>query len=329
MGFPNWEEFKTDSVRRRQRLQRWNDFGSETIGRLVVDPLDRDEFTARLRRVECGPLGIMRLRSTAASASGGTAGVSGWSSPERDALLVLLHESGSSRFSQNHDHSFISTGDIVIRDLTKPWVHTSRGHLDLLMVKVPFSSLAGKVEDPQQLLEATFPASNPAVAMCCNLIRGAHQTLQSEDYAEMAPTLSGLIVDGLALLYASNTKVAAWRAACKTREAVRRAAINYMMRHLENSELTIAGVAEQLDVSQRHLQRAFLDISETPRRFLLKRRLDHAANLICASSRQSQVGRVTEAAFASGFNDVSHFSRSFLARYGVAPSKYRGTPPVH
>ena len=57
---------------------------------------------------------------------------------------------------------------------------------------------------------------------------------------------------------------------------------------------------------------------ESPGKWLLGRRLDHAARLL----RNSQMN-VTEVAFESGFEDVSHFSRVFKERFGAPPMAYR------
>jgi len=57
---------------------------------------------------------------------------------------------------------------------------------------------------------------------------------------------------------------------------------------------------------------------ESPGKWLVQRRLDHAARLL----RNSPMN-VTEIAFESGFEDVSHFSRVFKQRFGVPPLAYR------
>lgn len=58
----------------------------------------------------------------------------------------------------------------------------------------------------------------------------------------------------------------------------------------------------------------------TPGRWLLDRRLKHAQLLITTSSKT-----VSEIAFESGFENVSHFSRAFKQRFGVSPANYRQT----
>jgi AraC family transcriptional regulator, exoenzyme S synthesis regulatory protein ExsA len=60
---------------------------------------------------------------------------------------------------------------------------------------------------------------------------------------------------------------------------------------------------------------------ESPGKWLLQKRLDYSAALL----RNSKMN-VTEIAFESGFEDVSHFSRVFKERFHVPPMTYRESP---
>jgi AraC-like DNA-binding protein len=57
---------------------------------------------------------------------------------------------------------------------------------------------------------------------------------------------------------------------------------------------------------------------EAPGKWLLRKRLDYSAALLRSSKRN-----VTEIAFESGFEDVSHFSRVFKEQFEVPPMSYR------
>jgi AraC family transcriptional regulator, exoenzyme S synthesis regulatory protein ExsA len=57
---------------------------------------------------------------------------------------------------------------------------------------------------------------------------------------------------------------------------------------------------------------------ESPGKWLLRRRLEHAATLL----RNSKL-TVTEVAYDCAFEDSSHFSRVFKERYGMPPVAYR------
>jgi AraC-like DNA-binding protein len=70
---------------------------------------------------------------------------------------------------------------------------------------------------------------------------------------------------------------------------------------------------------KRDFQNHFQD---TPGKWLLRKRIEYAAALL----RTSKLN-VTEIAFESGFEDVSHFSRVFKDRFDVPPLAYRQASP--
>ena len=70
-----------------------------------------------------------------------------------------------------------------------------------------------------------------------------------------------------------------------------------------------------LSTFKREFQQVF---SETPGKWITRRRVEHAANIL-ANTDQS----VSEVAFESGFEDLSHFSRVFKQVTGKSPSEYK------
>lgn len=58
--------------------------------------------------------------------------------------------------------------------------------------------------------------------------------------------------------------------------------------------------------------------NESPGKWLVQKRVEYASALL----RNSKMN-VTEIAFESGFEDVSHFSRTFKERFGTSPVAYR------
>ena len=64
------------------------------------------------------------------------------------------------------------------------------------------------------------------------------------------------------------------------------------------------------------------NFQEPPGKWLLRKRLEYSSALLRGSKMN-----VTEIAFESGFEDVSHFSRVFKQRFGVPPMSYRQTAP--
>lgn len=85
-----------------------------------------------------------------------------------------------------------------------------------------------------------------------------------------------------------------------------------------DQEHTISAFAREAGMSVFQFTRVFAAlIGAPPHRYLNDARLRAAASML-ADGRS-----VTDACFACGYNNLSHFSRAFTRRYGVSPSRYR------
>jgi len=95
-------------------------------------------------------------------------------------------------------------------------------------------------------------------------------------------------------------------------------AINYMEANYRE-EVHLDEVASAAGMSARQLQRLFqLATGDTPLAHLRNLRLMRAAEAL-----RDPDNRVTEVAFASGFNDSNYFSRQFRTFFGMSPRQYR------
>lgn len=94
----------------------------------------------------------------------------------------------------------------------------------------------------------------------------------------------------------------------------------YIDEHLAEP-LTLEAIAEHAKIGVRHLNRIFHEIERnTPHRYLLKQRLNHARGLILKNPHAP----VKTIAFESGFTtNTSYFSRQFKRHYRALPTAFR------
>ncbi len=96
----------------------------------------------------------------------------------------------------------------------------------------------------------------------------------------------------------------------------------YILKNLEDGTLSVETTARANALSERQIQRLFALSGATFSEFVLEQRLLSARHRL-----QSAVGRqrkVSDIAFAAGFNDLSYFNRTFRKRFGLTPSELLG-----
>jgi transcriptional regulator GlxA family with amidase domain len=101
-----------------------------------------------------------------------------------------------------------------------------------------------------------------------------------------------------------------------SRNPVLVATVTLMNRNIEHP-LSMEELAAAAGYSRRHLERLFRDaVGKSPGDFYRGLRLDRGRSLLSTTDLT-----LVEVSLACGFSTVSHFSKSFRARFGTAPTK--------
>ena len=90
-------------------------------------------------------------------------------------------------------------------------------------------------------------------------------------------------------------------------------------REFATQDLDVAAAGAALGLSRTRMIHVFRDVTgTTPHRYLVQRRIAHAARLLGSGDAP-----VTEVCFASGFGSLARFQASFKRAWGMPPSRYR------
>jgi AraC-like DNA-binding protein len=103
------------------------------------------------------------------------------------------------------------------------------------------------------------------------------------------------------------------------RQQLAKSVIQYIAAHAADPELTPTKTARHFRISVRYVHRLLEESGETFSKLLLRRRLERCAEDL-RTGDPSSIGQI---AFRWGFNDLSHFSRSFRNQFGVTPREYK------
>jgi AraC-like DNA-binding protein len=164
--------------------------------------------------------------------------------------------------------------------------------------------------------EAAIPTAG-AAQMCLELARTC--ITQAEPVSDaVSGTLGDSLVElaKLAIIEQSGSKRGE-----TIRETVRTRILGLINRNLADPELTIERIAEHMHCTKRYLHKVFSEEGETLNQYIWTRRLELCrAHLVRPDLSDKSI---TEIAFACGFSNAAHFSRSFRARFGESPRTFR------
>src|SRR5581483_2651336 len=99
------------------------------------------------------------------------------------------------------------------------------------------------------------------------------------------------------------------------------AMLAFCRKELHNAELTPQDVADHLGISVRTLHLRFKEIGQSFGRWMLAERLKACA--VALRDQNQRGANISEIAYRWGFNDLSHFNKSFRARFDRTPAEWR------
>lgn len=220
-----------------------------------------------------------------------------------DALVVGLVTHGEVTVQQ-HDRSLqLKPGQVALYSASEEFRVGSLRNFGLFLALIPMSAIA---VDPQRVSQSTArPLSRELNARIREALRDAAGTTRESHPPELLSILSRLPALG-----------ASHRRAELSGRNISGEAIEYIDEHFSAEELTAKTIAHALGISVRSLYSHFQLEGLTVAQYLQLRRLKFACQLITEGETET----ISEAAAASGFQNLSHFSRCFKQEFGVSPS---------
>ena len=233
-------------------------------------------------------------------------------------FFVSLQLEGESRYGANPYAAgavAVRRGEIAILNTGRPFRVVFPGAVSRVVAIVPRPLLRARVpwcEDIGTMkLDNEAPAAEPL---------RAHLFAAGRTLAALDARTAGAFLDNLVNLLALMLAPAA-APADALRRARRDALAAYVARNASNPALAPRHAADALGISPRLVHRLFAERGTSFGRFLLACRLDACRRSLDDPSHSGRA--ISDVAFAAGFNELSHFSRAFKARFGVSPRHCR------
>jgi AraC-like DNA-binding protein len=261
----------------------------------------------RVAQMEAGGLRVARTASLISQAG-------------EEHFLISVQDSGRSELTQDSRVARFEPGGIAVCSSARPFRLHFEGDFARTVLTVPADELRRQLPNIDALTATNLDGGGAAGRLFVQMAHHCMGTDIGALPAEAAEHAAGALIELLASTLSCHRMEDS-----RTRPQMARfhlARIKQHARaHLHDPALSVASVSAAVRLSPSHVHRLFAGESQTFTAWLwscrllaCKARLDDAAH---------DHLRVTDIAFSHGFNNSAHFSKSFRAKFGIAPRECR------
>ncbi|WP_336810113.1 helix-turn-helix domain-containing protein [Bosea sp. MMO-172] len=231
-----------------------------------------------------------------------------------DYIGILFELSGSEVVRQGDQEAILRPGDFVIWDSRKAMEFRVLEPLHKMTILVPKKSMRRFLPEIDELggmrVEGTEKLG-PLVGAHLGQLASGLDHFEDEHLRLVADTTLELVSAGIRAKRGpqSGSGKDHYDRICR-----------FIIERLADPDLNPAEIAEANSISLRYLHKLFSTRGQSVSRWILTKRLQRCRQAI---EMESQPLSITEIALAWGFNDGSHFSRSFRNEFGIAPRSMR------
>ncbi len=304
----------------KQKRAYWHDVVAETFTTLDVAPLNISAFDADIAAVPFGAYGLGNAVSEPAAINR-TKRIR----PHEDHryFLHLQLEGRLHAFQDGHD-AVLDEGDMVLCDNAAPYNLSFRERANTLIFSIPPKELHSRLPSAEMFLGVRLSGSEGLPSLVSTMLKSLWAQAQGgERWApEIGQRIAGNVVDVLATSCAEIQNAQVCESAIGN--ARRLGIVRYIENNLTNPDISPAGIARAQALSPRYMRLLFSKQDETVSQYILRRRLEECAKRLRDGAWRSRT--LTEIAFACGFNNASHFARTFRQQFGMSAREYRHVP---
>jgi AraC-like DNA-binding protein len=301
------ETFQTGAADPGRRLKEWNQVANTTFGEIEIAAIDKSAFNARMLRRRAASLTLASVISSPARVQGGR-GATG----RVEGHFLLLNELGNALVRQDGHEASLRPGELTVIDSGEPYSIAFDQPNHMTVLHVPAAK-----RDVDLNSQSLRPQSADDIPLLVSLLRQLARDAAPLDRLNDTDVFGRLLQDVLTVTWPQQPAarqrdsdvMAHWDRRIET----------LVKQRLGEPGLDARAIGAALGISARYVQKVLARRRMTVSAYLMEQRLAVAANRL----REDPAAQITDVAFDAGFNDLSHFCRSFKARFGCSARDWR------
>jgi len=308
--------FSTQGIPGPRKVEMWNSFLGRLTDAVHVQPRDPLKFNGTLLRQRLGPMTVFEVRCESVRVCHQ---IRRATRNTRPSFQVLMPAQGE--FTLTHGDRLtlpVGTGSFCLIDLTEPYELIHGNGLRTIGLELPRVLLESCLPNAMGYAGTVVRQDSGASRVLGGLLRSLGSELTGEGSASALPPMLARSIAGFVVAaFADRTDASLVRGSADRLIAFR----GCVEAGLGDGDFGPADLAREFNVSERYVRMVFQSAGESMCGFLLRRRLERAAQLL----RNEFYARrtVTDIALECGFNSASHFGQCFRRRFGMTPSQFR------
>ena len=306
----------TSIVPQREAFAYWQDLICDVFIHLDCTSPSRRSFSGSIYNQPLGPLQISSMMAAEMRVVRSPRQIARVS---EDYFIVPIQGRRRTVGTQDGRDVVLESSDFTVFDGTRPYQATMSAGFEHCVLKIPRGALRQRLAGVDGMAALRVRGDRGLGCIASAFVRSLPAELDQLD-SRAVERLSDTTLDLIAAALGSVAGPSAV-AESSTRVAHRVRARAFIAANVTRSDLTPGDVAKALGVSSRYLAALFADEGTSVGRVITGLRLERCR---AALTDPLQAGRtIAEVAYGWGWNDLSHFSRSFRTRYGASPREYR------
>lgn len=314
MGFDR--AFSTLHLPPRQRVARWTEAASDRFVESGFKVQDPERFVASMLHRDLAELSVTRILSVGHGRKRITRSQHQAARAHEEFFLVSVQLEGSCRLAQDGRETLLQPGQFAIFDTRRPYELLLEDDYQQAVLRIPYRTLSARAPGCDAQTAQAVAAASPAARQLVRQVREACRGTGVPRPAAVpgiAEAILGAVGGGLRSDDGPPTP--------HSRRALLARIKAHVAAQLDDPQLTVPGLAAALGLSTSYLHQLFRTEGSTLERWIWAQRLA-ACERALGDPRAAQQ-TLTQIAYANGFSDAAHFSRSFQQRYGATPREYR------
>jgi AraC-like DNA-binding protein len=304
----------------RKRFALWRDQWNALYGSVELTRADQRRFSVNLEFLPVGAVGLGCFNGTISRISRTARDVAA-DGADNFCLTMQCRQSASVR--QSGRETRLDQASAVLLTNAEPGEVCAGDGMGWFAVNVSHKHLLQLVANAEDLIGVPLDADNEALR---HLQRYLAVLLAPEGIGSnpaLIERVGSTVVDLVALALGAGSDAAEAASLRGLRAARLQAVLAAIRSGFADASFSSLHVAIGLGLSRRYVNDLLHETGTSFAERVMELRLQKARAML--ADRGNDRLKVSEIAYACGFNEVSYFNRCFRARFGASPSEYRGS----